>query len=753
MRTLSAREREVLALVAEGRTNSEIAGELGISPLTVKKHLERMYSSVGAANRAELIARTLRDGSNGRATGPPRHNLPAPLTSFVGRERELAEVSALLERARLVTLGGPGGMGKTRLALEVARRMLERAPDGVWLVELASIAEPPHVVQAVAATLGLQERARSQLTALVDELRRKRALLVVDNCEHLARAVGEMVTPLLRGCSELRVLATSRETLGVAGEVFWSVPALALPESGRDVSAVMRSEAAQLFSARAALRAPTFGIDRTNAASVARLCARLDGMPLAIELAAARMNVLSVHEIADRLDDRFEELRTDVADVTPRHRTLRSAINWSFRLLGRTEARLFERLSVFAGGASLQAATKVCGDGAVPEEEVLELLARLVDRSFVIADTSRPLTRYRMFETTQSFARERLERSADRDAVRARHAAYFCAVAEEAEPHLKAGDQQLWARRLDEEAENVRAALRWSLDRDPVLALRLAGALWRFWFHRGASREGLRWLDEGLARAGAAVPDAIRAKALNAAGNLAHSLGDRERSESLHRKCLALRRAIGDRTGMVQSLSNLADRVRERGGFVEARALYDEAAAIATQLGDEWALALATLGPGHIALAQGDPERATRVYKEGLSHMRRSGDRLRTAHVLGNLGDAAMQQGRFGRAKAVYRRSLVTFREFGDRIGATDSVGFLGAVSAAEGSYERAARLLAVATAWRERRSDALWPPRDKVIADAWARVRAALEPARFATLCAAGAAMSFDEAIELALS
>lgn len=756
---LSRREIAVLELVARGHTNAQAADKLGISPLTIKKHLERMYGATDARNRTALIA-FLSNGSHPtdarRAPAAPKHNLPSALTSFVGREREIDELTALLATARLVTLGGPGGIGKTRLALEVGANPLQKYRDGVWLVELGGLSDPRLVARTVGTALGVRDSGRSRLAALTDVVRSKQLLLILDNCEHLVRACAELVEPLLRACPELRVLATSRESLGVNGEIFWPVPSLSLPglwlrAGSRVPEAVERSEAVRLFVERASRRRPGFALTAANARAVVEICGRLDGMPLAIELAAAKVNVLSVEEIAARLDDRFHELRTDAPEAPARHRTLRGVIDWSYHLLGPPERMLFERLAVFAGGCDLEAAVRVCVGEGIGPEHVLELLSHLVDRSLVTAEVRGNVTRYKMLETLQSYGRERLDGSASMGQVRARHAAHFCDLAETAEPLLKGPEQRLWFERLDLEHDNLRAALLWAFDHDPEVGLRLAGALWRFWFHRGHSREGARWLDEALTVDARAIPLA-RAKALNGAARLANALGDRPLATRLDREAVELRRAIDDRHGLTASLSNLADSLREGGDLTAARCLYEESLELKRELGDTWGLAITTSGLGHLAWAEGDIPRAEQAFRAALRLIREVGDLDRAGHLIVFLGHTARAQGRATRAASLYRRGLRIFRQFDDRVGLDDGLTCLAISAAKEGRYEHAARLLGTAAATRDATAArSIYTARAEQ--EALQSLRAALDPRDLEAALEAGRAMPLDAAVESALS
>ena len=413
------------------------------------------------SDRGRLVAFPAGD----RHVGPPS-NLPLQLSSFVGREKELAEVRRLLQDTRLLTLTGPGGCGKTRLAVVAANELLGRFEDGVWLVELAPLADPSLVPQAVASTLGVRERPGSSLAvALSDYLRTRKLLLILDNCEHLIDACAELAEAWLHSSPGLRVLATSREALGITGEVAWPVPSLSLPDLRRlpDLESLPRYESARLFVERTAAVRPDFTLTEQNASAVAQVCYRLDGIPLAIELAAARTKVLSVEEIAARLGDSFRLLAAGSRTAMPRQRTLHATMDWSHKLLGQKERVLFRRLSVFAGGFTLEAAESICAGEELQRDEVLELLSQLVDKSLVVAQERDGAARYRLLETVRQYGRERLEEAGEAALVREQHAGHYLAVAEEAEPELKGERQLAWLERLEQEHDNLRVAMAWLL--------------------------------------------------------------------------------------------------------------------------------------------------------------------------------------------------------------------------------------------------------------------------------------------------
>ncbi len=482
-----------------------------------------------------------------RTSERPPHNLPLELTSFVGREKEMAEVNELLTSNRLLTLTGPGGCGKTRLALRVADDLVEEFENGVWLVELASLSDPELVPQEVASALEVHEAAGRSLTKmLIEHLYPKRVLLVLDNCEHLVEVCATLIEALMRSCPKLHILATSREVLGVAGEIRWLVPSLSSPDLQRlpSVEGLTRHEAVRLFLERAAAVAPRFELTDQNAPAVVKLCHRLDSMPLAIELAAARVRTLSVGQIVERLEDPLKLLTGGSRKAEPRQRTLRGTLAWSYDLLSEPEQTLFGRLSVFAGGWTLEAAEAVGAGDGIERDEVLDLLSELVGKSLVAAATEEVAsTRFDMLETVRQYGWEQLEVSGEADIVRLRHAAFFLALAEAAEPDLKGSLQLARLEELETEHDNLGAALGWSLDGgNKELGLRLAGALGEFWLMRGRLSEGRRWLQMALAR-GDASSTPLRVKVLNRAGSLAILQGD-ERATVLLEESLRLVKAL-----------------------------------------------------------------------------------------------------------------------------------------------------------------------------------------------------------------
>lgn len=615
------------------------------------------------------------------------HNLPQQVTSFIGRERELAEARALLGGARLVTIVGPGGIGKTRLSLQIAADLLDSFPDGAWLVELASIVDVALVPTAVAQVLGLQEAADvSVVPAMCEHLASRRLLVVLDNCEHLVDACASLVDAMLRAAPAVHILASSREPLNVTGEQTYPLPPLALPGPDSRAEEAARSDAGRLFVERARLRQPGFALTEHNVHSVAQICARLDGIPLALELAAARVGVLSVETICARLDDRFRLLAGGARNVLPRQQTLRALIDWSYDLLGAGEKMLFDRLSVFVGGWTLPAAEAVCADQDLAQEDVVELLVSLAHKSLVVADGN--AARYRMLETIRDYARDRLNLLDQSHAVRMRHRDYFLKLAEKAEPHLEGGPEQPdWMMQLDIEHDNLRAALGFSLEATEVggAELRLCGALCRFWAHRGHAREGRQWCVAALARTANQPGTHFRLKALHASGTLAWRLGDITVARSQLEHALVLSRELGDRVGEGRALSNLGGIAIHQADDVSAQAFLEQAAAIHQATGNRAMEARVLNNVAALAVTRGHLLEAQAAAERSLALSRELNNPMEEATSLSHLGFLAQRRGEFAQARALHERALATAREFGVREFELELVRHLGEIALAQG--------------------------------------------------------------------
>ena len=639
----------------------------------------------------------------------PPNNLPVQLTSFVGRRKEMIEVKQLLDKARLLTLVGTGGSGKTRLALEVAGELLESYKDGVTLVEFAALSDPALVPDRVVAALGLREEPGRPLTeTLVNALRSKCVLLVLDNCEHLRSACAQLAETLLRGCPNARILVSSRESLRVAGEMVYNLASLGLPAAIRTAPAqadlataliqfeeLRNSEAVQLFAERAASNQPRFALTDGNVREIAHICRRLDGIPLAIELAAARVKMLTVQQIASRLDDSIQLLTRGAETALPRQQTLRATMDWSYDLLAEKERVLFRRLAVFAGGFALETCESVCVDDGLQGGEVLDLLSELVDKSLVsVIDVDEDQqTHYRLLETIRQYAGEKLESSSDHVSARARHREFFVQLAERAGTQLAGPEQGSWLQRLEIEHDNLRTVLEWTVTNDVNLAVRLAKAIWRFWELRGHWREGLGWLEQCLSGQVALTPD-LRAAALDAAGNLATCRGDSARAKTLFEEQLALQQHLGDERGIARALHNLGSVAWRHGDYGQARASEEKGLSIRRKLGDKSAIATSLHALGTYAQEQNDLERAAALYQEALAIRRELGDTGSIATLLNNMGNMAQAQGDLEKVRALQEESLALRRKIGDKAGISQSLTNLAVLAEEQGDFRRAHALL-----------------------------------------------------------
>jgi predicted ATPase/class 3 adenylate cyclase len=657
-----------------------------------------------------------------RGLAPHRDNLPQELTAFVGRSAELAQIQDLLGEpaVRLLTLHGPGGIGKTRLALAAAAAMADRFADGVWFVPLAALADPDLVPEAIAHVFGVRASIdQSTLAAVAEYLAEREALLVLDNLEQILDA-GSTIATLAAACRKLTILTTSRTPLGLRGEQVFPVPPLALPQQARDSTRrVMRqlagNDAMQLFAERARLVRPGFALTAENIDAVAEICRRLDGLPLAIELAAARTRLLRPEQLLMRLDQRLPLLTGGPRDAPLRQQTLRAAIDWSYDLLDPHEQALFTRLAVFRGGADLEAIEAICLDQDAPPVDVADLLERvesLARQSLLVLDEASLLPRVRLLDTIREYALERLEQNGLGDALLSRHADHFLDLAERAQAGLAGAEQADWLDLLAGEHDNLRAALDTFVQRRAgTEAVRLAGALWQFWWIRGHLTEGRERLRVVLALADrATVPPAILARALDGAGALAEAQGDIAQAVSCHEDARALWRSAGDpigqarshenlglielhdrgnaatakghfvyalalyegqhdQPGVVSALRNLGDAALSEEQFPEASALYDRALSIARQLGRTRDIAAIVMSLGALAFFQADAARAARLYEESLVSWRELGDLPGTALALGNLGEAFDHLGDVTRAEPLYTECLEISRQIGDRQG------------------------------------------------------------------------------------
>jgi predicted ATPase/transcriptional regulator with XRE-family HTH domain/Tfp pilus assembly protein PilF len=692
-------------------------------------------------------------------------NLPAPLTDFIGRERERAAVTTFLRRApvRLVTLTGPGGIGKTRLGLEVASALRDTFADGVWLVELAALTDPDLVAGTIAATLPVPESGgRPVLERLHEYLRERHLLLVLDNCEQVLAAAG-LVEDLLKSAPRLKVLATSRAPLRVYGEREFLVPPLTLPDRRPlpSFDQLPTYEAVRLFVERTQAVQPAFVLNAATAPAVVEICWRLDGLPLAIELAAARGRLFPPAALLARLDGALNVLTGGVRTAPVRQQTLRAAIDWSYQLLTPPDQRLFRRMAVFQGGCTLEALDAVGNydagfGGAVPAG-----VESLVEQSLVQPREGRSEEpRFGMLETIHAYAREKLAESGEGPALQREHARYFMQWAEAAEIGLTGAQQAEWFARVEDAHDNIRAALRWAREQSAraqpeagEIGMRIAGALWRFWYIRGYHSEGRTQLAAALAGGpGRAEMRTIRAKVLNGAGNMAWQQGDYAAARTLHEESLAIRREVGDPRSIAASLANLGNVAHVLGDYAAARTLHEESLAIRRKWGDQKGISSLLGNLGNVAAAQGDYAAAGALYEESLAIGRALGETWAIAGVLGNLGYAAHRQGDVGRARQLYAESLRISRAVGARQEMAIALAGLGAVAGAARQPVKGARLLGAVETLLAALGLALTPEDRAAYEQGVAAARAQLDNAAFAQAWAEGGALGLDQAIEYAL-
>ena len=629
-------------------------------------------------------------------------NLPPPRTSFVGREREIAEIDDLLTRTRLLTLTGPGGTGKTRLALRVAAGQLDRFEDGVYVVDLSATTDPRLVLSAIAASLGVHEDPSTDvLDTLARHLRDRTLLLVLDNVEQVVEAA-PAVGKLVDAASGLTVLATSRMPLHLAGEHDYLVGPLPLPDPATlSHEALTTCESVALFVERAATVRHGFVLDDRNATAVAGIVARLDGLPLAIELAASRVNLLSPQGLLERLEQRLSLLEADSRDLPERQQTLRAAIGWSHDLLDDEQRRVFARISVFAGGFSLEAAEAVCSQGL--NLGLLDGLAALVDNSLLTRmETMDGRVRFRSLETIREFGRERLDDYPEGDEVRRRHAWYVVAMAEAAEPELLTA-HSTWLERLGEEHDNIRAALRWSIDSgEPEAGLRIAGALWRFWQVRSHLAEGRRWVEELLVVPAAQARTTARAKALGAEGSLAYFTSDRETLRRAYEESLAIYRELGDRKGEAEGRYNLAFAHLLAHELGPARELLEETLQIQGELGDTVRQAHAKAALGLISLQEGDLDASAALTEAALGTFMDAGDEWGVTWTSGQLAAVALRRGDYERSRSLMLQSLDRSEIIGARGWNAVAVDGMAVLAIRQGDPDRGIRLAGAAARMKE---------------------------------------------------
>jgi predicted ATPase/class 3 adenylate cyclase/Tfp pilus assembly protein PilF len=646
----------------------------------------------------------------------PRHNLPPQLTSFVGREKEIARIKDLLGRSRLVTLTGSGGVGKTRLAIQVAEQAYPHYPHGVWFVELASLSSPDLVPQALAAVFGLREdKGRSPLDQVVEYLGTRQLLLVLDNCEHLVETCAHLAHRLLHACPEIRILASSREGLGIDGELAYALPSLSSPDPLQlpPPEVLSQYEAVQLFAERARAVLPDFEITQANAHGIAQVTRRLDGIPLAIELAAARVKVLRVEQIADRLDECFRLLTGGSRTALPRHQTLRALIDWSYGLLSAVERVLLRRLAVFSGGWTLEAAEIVCSsmtehdtgiDGEAasqpsPESlhpaDVLDVLTQLINKSMVVANRGQgEETRYYLLETIRQYAREKLLESGESERLRSRHLEFFLAFAERAEPELWRADQKRWLDRLQEEHDNLRSALEWTIGRQAEgsaeAGLKILIALEEFWWVRGHWSEARSWLAKVLDHPRLSKDSAVFGRGVNLAAWLAFWQGDFALAHNRFELAQDTGNVLDDKRVIADALRGLGALAFYQNQFSEARTYSERSLELFRETSNQPRIAAVLRGLGNLAMREGQSEQAQACFQESLRILRDLGGRIGIATTLKSLGEFYFLEGHLDQARPHFEESLAIYRDTGDRFGIAVLTAFLGDLHRYTGDLEQA---------------------------------------------------------------
>jgi predicted ATPase/class 3 adenylate cyclase len=726
-----------------GRLPCDIAlRDLGLVRLRDLAQPERIHQVVHAALRADFPPlRSLESTPN---------NLPLQITTFIGREGELQELAALVRRSRLVTVVGTGGLGKTRISLQVAAELSDEFSDGVWLVELAPFSDPRLVPQAIASVLRVKEEpGLSIMQALQRHCSDRKLLLVLDNCEHLIGACADIAAQLVRSSTHVRILATSRERLNVAGDMAYPLAPLVVvdPREKPTLAALERSDSVRLFAERAASAQPAFRVNEENAGHVAEICYRLDGIPLALELAAARARSVPIATIAARLDDRFRLLTGGDRTTLPRQQTLRALIDWSHELLSESERLLFARLSVFAGGFTLDAAEAVTADARLDASQILDTLAQLVDKSLVVLDGS--TARYRMLETMREYAAERLDASGESMAMRERHLRHYVAFAEREVPKLWGPEQAQAFAQLDAERENLlaaHAACATASD-GTKLGLRLAGLKF-YWIHRGVPGLGYRLAVEALARTPADEHSELRCRALFDAGQMACYMGRYREGQTLLEESLAIARDLGNSMRIASALQPLAMACLGQGDAAAAQRHLQEALELVRAQGSKHDLAAALNAMAQVHRTRSDLDAAVPLYEQVVELARESGDRETVAFGLLNLAMASIGRGTNDRVPAILKEALTIADENRSKPAAQSVFEVAAGWAAARGDWQRAARLFGVAEAHSEATGLRRDPADEAFLAPLIDKARTALEAQAFAGADAAGRALGRNEAI-----
>ena len=721
------------------------AGQPNYAIIFYQSFKERLASELDvepSGHTAEL----LQSIQNNEISQPERttpHNLHAPLTSFIGREDEIAQLMTELEKTRLLTLTGIGGAGKTRLGLEVAKQQLEFFTDGVWFIDLAAVEDPKQIPPVLASTLGIKERGGQSVTdAIMAHLEHGKVLLILDNCEQIIGEAAKFTEKLLQACPDLKILVTSRQSMNISGETVYDVPPLTLPCDQDSIANLREFDAIKLFEERARASRSEYSLSESDAGIVLKICREIDGLPLAIELAAARMKLLSPLQIAERLEDRFRLLSRGSNTAEPRQQTLWAMIDWSFNLLDEMGQKLLPRLSVFRGGFTLEAVENICAGDGIEKSRALDLLTDLAERSLILIGDRGDAVRYRLLETVRHFGEEKLAESGHNESLKLAHLTHFMAMAEEAEPHFIGPEQRSALSKVESEHDNIRAAIDWALQSKRDLStqgLRLVAALGKYWELQSRWTEGRTLLD-GAVRSANDAPPETRAKALRASGFIAFRQGDYESAldqqteglrlsqsasdlpgegfalnnlgsihwakadllmaQEYYEQALNVFEKAQDAYGLSASLHNLALIAQENGDLERARHMYEKSLRAKRKIADQANIAITLNNLGNIAFQQGDYDYAIEIHEEALSLRKESGDQGMIASSLTNLGNMFWSKGELESAGTYYRESIVIKREIGDQAGIARSINNLGSVykslrnfDAARLSYREALRL------------------------------------------------------------
>ena len=729
-----------------------------------------------------------------------RSNLPSPLTNLIGRKREVAEVRQLLRENRLVTLTGAGGVGKTRLAQAAAADLLDTYADGVWWVELAALTDPAFVPDIIASTLMLKDQpGRAPMASITDYFEAKHALLILDNCEHLIAACADGAEHLLRFCPRLHILATSRETLRVSGEMLYRVPSLTTPQAAQDIANLDHYESVRLFIERAHAVQPEFELTASNATAVVQLCQRLDGIPLAIELAAARLKALTAEQIDARLADRFGLLTTGSRTALPRHQTLRATIDWSYALLSSAERVLLRRLSIFSGGWTLEAAEAVCTGGEVEPAQVLDLLTHLVDKSLLIVLSHAGETRFGMLETVREYAHQKVVASGELDAISEQHLNYILRLAEEImpQPESHSGQSKEQLEKLEREHANLRSALRWAIEHSKTdSALRLGAATGPFWELRSYWREGRAWLERVLdvsrntgssststvGYAQALLQDGVLAwrqcdypvarellerslarfreldhpssiaATLEFLGGVTYEQGDYAAAQRVYEEALEMWRKLGNKRNIAYGLTDVGLALYNCGDWLTSRRLVEESIPLHREMGDQYGISYALNLLGNILFLQGDHAAAQIAYEEGLALRRELGNKRSIAATLDDLGNLRTSLGDYDVGQALYKESMSLFREIGNNRGLAGALSGFARIATHTGQLKPAAKLFGAVDTLLTQINAILDEPSHSANERVVAILRARLDQISFNNARKEGQAMTIEQAVAYAL-